>query len=233
MSKKPNSLSVFMSPQETANGFVFLLFNYFILPVLLQLLNGLLPVPLRSAVLNVLYYLIQFAVAVCTFHRFLRRSLEAAGQRFWKFLLISVLGFSGYFVSSQLLGLGIRTLFPGFSNVNDASLAAMAQGDLLLIAVGTVLLVPAAEECFFRGLLFGWLHGKNRFLSYVVSTAAFAAIHVMGYLGVYDAVTLLLCFVQYLPAGLFLAWACEKAGSIFAPILIHTAVNAIAVFTLR
>lgn len=233
MSKKTTNLSVFMTAQESANGFVFLIFNFFVLPVLLQLLAGLLPTPLRSAKLNFIYYIIQFAVAVGTFRRFLLRSLEAAGSRFWNFLLAAISGFCGYFVSSELLSWVLRTLFPSFSNVNDAALAAMVQSDLILIAIGTVLLVPMAEECFFRGLIFGRLHERSRILAYAVSTAAFGAIHVMGYIGAHDPITLLLCFLQYIPAGLCLAWACEKADSIFAPILIHTAVNAIAVFTPR
>ena len=38
-----------------------------------------------------------------------------------------------------------------------------------------------------------------------------------------------MAFLQYLPAGLCLAWAYTKADTIFAPILIHAAVNAVSI----
>ena len=58
-------------------------------------------------------------------------------------------------------------------------------------------------------------------------------IHVMGYIGQFDWLTLVLCFLQYIPAGLWLAWAYEKSDSIFAPMLIHTAINAIGIYAMR
>ena len=84
-----------------------------------------------------------------------------------------------------------------------------------------------------RGLVFGALHPRSRMLAYIVSTLFFSFIHVMGYIGSFSASVLLLCFLQYIPAGVMLAWAYEYSGSILAPILIHTAVNAIAIFSVR
>ena len=55
----------------------------------------------------------------------------------------------------------------------------------------------------------------------------------MGYLSAYPVHHLLLAFLQYLPAGLVLAWAYRKSGSIFSPILIHAAVNTLALLSLR
>ena len=42
-----------------------------------------------------------------------------------------------------------------------------------------------------------------------------------------------MCFVQYLPAGLMLAWSYEKSNTIVTPILIHTVINAIAIYSMR
>ena len=63
--------------------------------------------------------------------------------------------------------------------------------------------------------------------------AAFAAIHVLAYIGTESVTTLVLCFLQYLPAGLCLAWTYTKADNIFAPIVVHALVNAIAIGALR
>ena len=55
----------------------------------------------------------------------------------------------------------------------------------------------------------------------------------MNYVGVYSLPHLLLAYAQYIPAGLMLAWAYRKSGSIFAPMLIHATINAISLFSLR
>ena len=103
----------------------------------------------------------------------------------------------------------------------------------LLMLIGTVILVPPVEECLFRGLIFGLFHRRSRLAAYAVSSLLFCAIHVIGYIGYYEPLHLLLCFVQYLPAGLALGWAYEFSGSIYAPTLIHMAVNAIGILSMR
>ena len=45
--------------------------------------------------------------------------------------------------------------------------------------------------------------------------------------------TLVLCFIQYLPAGLCLAWTYTKADNIIAPVLVHGIINAIAIGLVR
>ena len=49
----------------------------------------------------------------------------------------------------------------------------------------------------------------------------------------FAVLTLILCFIQYLPAGLCLAWTYSKADNIFAPILVHALNNAIAIGLVR
>ena len=214
-------------------GWFYLLFEFFVLPGLLGLLNDLLPVPLPDAALNFLYFSINFVVILLIFHNFLKKSLETAGQKFWVFLQAVVLGFAAYWICGTALTYGITAVLPSFANVNDASIGTMAASHFWLMAIGTVLLVPVVEECLFRGLIFLELHSHSRLLAYCLSTICFGIIHVMSYIGTYDALTLMLCFIQYIPAGIWLAWAYEKADSIFAPILIHTAINAIGIYGLR
>ena len=99
---------------------------------------------------------------------------------------------------------------------------------MLLTALFTVFLAPLSEECLFRGLLFGQVLKKSRMGAYALSAVCFALIHVMGYLGTYTPLQLVLSLAQYLPAGLILARSFEKSGTIAVPILIHMTINAIS-----
>lgn len=232
MSKK-KKLRISMTQRETGLGWVYLVFELLLLPTLLRLLNSLLPVPLSGSVLNFIFFCLNFGFILGIFHSFLEKSLAAAGKNFWEFLQAVVLGFVAYWVVNAALGTLIAWVYPGFSNVNDQSIAAQASSHYVLMVIGTVILVPTVEEVLFRGLVFGSLHRRSRAWAYGLSTLVFCAIHVSSYIRGYEPKLLLLCFLQYVPAGLCLAWAYEKADSIFAPILIHTAVNAIGIYTLR
>ena len=66
-----------------------------------------------------------------------------------------------------------------------------------------------------------------------MSSLVFASIHVIGYIGLFDWQTLCLCLAQYLPAGIALAWAYEKADTIVAPILMHITINQIGMLAMR
>ena len=102
-----------------------------------------------------------------------------------------------------------------------------------MMAFTTVFLVPITEETLYRGLFFQGFQRKNRAFAYCLSTFVFAAIHIVSYIGRYDFMTLFLCFIQYLPAGITLAWAYEKADTIVAPILMHITINQIGTSVMR
>jgi len=48
-----------------------------------------------------------------------------------------------------------------------------------------------------------------------------------------DFGTIILCFLQYLPAGFALAWCYRRSGSIFASILVHMTVNQMGMLLMR
>ena len=232
MAKKKKSM-VTMTRSELALGWVWLVFEVALLPTLLNLLNSLLPVPLSAPYLNFVYYCVNCGFILGFFHKFLGRSLAAAGNGFWDFLQAAVLGFVGYWVATRGLSGLVELVFPGFANINDQSIAALAGSHYVLMVIGIVLLVPTAEEVLFRGVVFGSIRRRSRLWAYVVSVVLFAFVHISGYLAGGDWLRLVLSFVQYIPAGLFLAWSYEKADSIFAPIVIHTAINAIGIYAMR
>ena len=228
---KPAKLAVTLNSKEQLWGFLYLLFELFALPVLLDGLNSLLPAPLPAGWLNFLYFSLNFIFVVYLFRSFLRRSLIQTGKDMGKFLWVTALSFGVYYVCNLLLGIVIRLLAPDFANLNDGSIAMQIDSNATLMVIGTAIFVPIAEELLHRGLVFGCLYKKNPVAAYLFSAILFSAIHIMGYAGVYSLPHLAIAFVQYLPAGWILAWAYRKSGSIFSPILIHAMVNILALYS--
>ena len=70
-------------------------------------------------------------------------------------------------------------------------------------------------------------------LALLISMAVFSLMHIAGYVGIADWLTLFLCFFQYLPAGFALAWSYQRSGTILAPILVHMAVNQTGMLAMR
>ena len=213
-------------------GVRYLLFQLFVLPYFLDLLVTGLNLPIDSLRFNLLYYTINFAVLVGIFWRFLQASLQHALENLGQVLIPTAICFLAYRLSSTLLDLGIHWLFPDFDNVNDVNITAMAQGQLPMWGFAAILLVPPAEELIFRGALFGGLYSKNKILAWVVSVVGFCLLHVMGYVGYYPWDVLLISAVQYLPAGICFAAAYRYSGNIFSSILIHAALNFIALLSM-
>jgi len=107
----------------------------------------------------------------------------------------------------------------GGSTSEVAGLSPAARG---LVVLGSVVLVPAAEELLFRGFLLTWL--RRRFPSSragavaaaLVSAVIFAACHVAPPVMAYVFVL-----------GLVLAWARMRFDSLLPGFLLHAANNAL------
>ena len=226
-------LSISMSRREMTLGWLLMACQLLILPVAAVIINSLLPNPLTDTALNTLLFLADFILAILIFHRFLAASARHALRMPFRSLRFAALGLILYYIGSFLVGLVISSVSQDFSNVNDNAIFEMAQDNYFQIAICTVLLVPFTEELIYRGVIFRSLHSKSRLAAYVVSAAVFSLIHVAGYIGTASGTVLLLCFLQYIPAGLSLGWAYEKADSIWAPILMHMTVNQISISLMR
>lgn len=231
--RNKNGASPGLSPTEAVWGFGYWAFQLFLLPSILSAVNGILPNPLSGAEINFLFFLINFLVAILIFHAFLGRSFRQVTAHPAYFCQAVVLGLAAYLACSLLVERCIGMLDPGFHNANDASIAALGKGNFFLTALGTAAFVPLAEECFYRGLFFRHISGKSLWAAYLLSIAVFAAVHIVGFIGTYSPLEILLSFLQYLPAGLCLAWSLQKSGTIFAPILMHTIINAYGIFHMR
>ena len=231
--KRTYNIGANLSGRETFHGFVFLGFQLLLLPSLLDFVCQHTPVPLSDAEVNFLFYFVNFIAILLIFHDFLSRSLGHALHHFIDLCQAVILGFVAHQACRYAFTWMVQLFYPAFSNYNDQALTAMIQGNYLLMFIGTVILVPPVEECIYRGLIFRNLYPKSKWAAYIVSIFAFAAIHILGYINSYSALELLLAVLQYLPAGLCLAWAYTKADTIFAPILIHAAINFVSIHAMR
>lgn len=225
-STKPNR-------NETLSGGIYLAFMLIFLPLLLRLFNSLTGNTLSAGKLNFLYYFINFAAILPIFRRFLLQSLKDALKVPFPTIWLALLGYLGNTALSEILTVLLLVLFPRFANINDLNIALMLQEDFSLIAFGIVVLVPVVEETLFRGMIFRNLYDRSRVGAYLMSMCAFAAIHVVGYVGSVEPVYIVLSFLQYLPAGYCLCFAYHRSGTIISPILMHMIVNAVAVYSMR
>ncbi len=228
-----NKLSVPLTKTETATGWIYWAFQMFLLPLILAFMNRIIPKPLSEAKINFLFFGINFIFVTVILRHFLITSLKNMLKRPFFVLRFAFFGLLLYFLLNVVVNVAVGYIKPDFINQNDATLKSFYQENYAILGIGTVLLVPTVEESFYRGLVFQGLHKKSRILAYVVSVTVFSLIHIVGYIGVYDPLSFLLSFMQYLPAGIALAWAYEKADNIVAPILIHTTVNQIAISAMR
>ena len=171
--KRNRSLSACPTAQESVAGGVYFIFQLVLLPSILRWVNAQLSQPLTETELNFTYYLINFLATILIYHEFLGRSARQATQHLAYFCQAVVLGLAAYYACNFLTLRLIRLLVPGFTNYNDAVISAMSRSGRYLMVVSTVILVPPAEECVFRGLIFRNLYGKSRWVAYVVSILAF------------------------------------------------------------
>lgn len=230
---KYERLSNSLNQSEVMLGWAYLIFEVLVLPTLMHMANEFLHYPLGNAWLNFIYFCVNFVAVIVLFRQFLGKSVMSLGKNLFKTLKGAFLGFCVFYVSNQAMTELMNFLFPWFSNLNDQSVTNLLNLDFWPMLIGTVVLVPFTEEVLFRGLVFQSLYAKNRFLGYLISAGLFCAIHILGYIATSDTLTLVLCFIQYIPASLCLAWAHTEAGNIFAPILIHTVINAMGVMAVR
>ena len=223
-----------LSPNESVFGLIYFLLQLFVIPGILVVVNMMfLHNAMSEAVLNTIVFAINFAAVLLIFRKFLMKDLGFVIRYPWHVLRWAGVGFLVYMIGNTIMGLGITLIDPEFANINDASIMEMVQDNYGLMVLSTVVLVPIAEECFYRALIFRNLYDRSPVLADLVSMVIFSLAHVVGYIGLESFGTLILCFVQYLPAAFALAWAYRHSGSIFASVLIHMSVNQIGMLTMR
>ena len=226
-------LSVPMNRAETVLGIIYILIQLFVLPVIVSIVDLVFVLSLTDAEINFVCFAVNFICVTVIFRRYLISNFRVMLQDPAMTAAGCGLGFVLYFAATYMIGLLILSLDPDFANANDTSIAVMMDENSVLMSVGAVLLAPVIEELLYRGVVFGQLYRRWPIIAYIVSAAFFASLHVVGYIGSYAPMRLVLCFIQYLPASVVLAWVYVYTDTIFAPIMIHVIINAMGILTLR
>lgn len=225
-------LSVPMTRAEWVTGIFYILFQMLVLPILVMLADALFALNLNEAELNFVCFAINFIAVTVIFREYLFASAKVFFADPQKTLRSCGWGFLLHFGGTYVVTLLIVILEPGFANANDTSISGMVAQNMVLMAIGTIILAPVVEEILFRGVVFGMLYRKWPIAAYILSAAIFASLHVLNYIGMYSPLRLVLCFLQYLPASIALAWLYVRADTIFAPIILHVTINAIGILAM-
>ena len=222
-----------LTSNESLIGLIYYLLQLLVIPSLAVGVNFLLGNTMSESVLNVICFAINFVAVLIIFRKFLLANWQPVRTSPWNVLRCAGAGFLMYFAGNALFSLLSTAIDPEFANLNDAAISMMAESNFGLMTIGTVILVPIAEECFYRGLIFRGIYDRSPFLAYFLSMVIFSLAHVLGYVALADFGTLMLCFLQYLPAGFALAWSYRASGSIYASVLIHMTVNQMGMLLMR
>lgn len=210
-------------------GWIWLPIHIFALPVLLSLYVSVNPEELTEAGANLVYYAFSALVLLIVMFRYWKGGFETFLDRPGRCLLAMVLGFAANYALSLVISLPlVLILGEDLVNPNNEAVMDAAAREMGTIKAVTIFLAPVVEETLFRGVVFGSIRPKRRILAYVVSAALFCLLHVWQYVLVYGDAALLLYALQYIPASIAFAWCYERCGSIWAPILLHMALNAMS-----
>lgn len=227
--------AAYMTAGEQIAGTVFFVIYLLVLPFattpLFDLAERLLGTTISPGLRNALYYYILFALTLIIFHGFLSRTTRqfldnpGAAVRLLAVGLVALYGLNELVYRLGALVTVSRT------NLNDTTISAqMADAPRTTILI-VVFLAPFVEEVLFRGLVFGNLRGKSRWLGYAVSCALFALLHVWQFAVVNHDITYFLLMVQYLVPGLVLCWVYDRSGTLWTSIGVHAAANALSIWS--
>ena len=228
--------TTYMTYGEQIAGVVFFVIYLLVLPFvttpLFDLAERLLAVSISSAMRNMLYYYILFAVTIIIFHGFLARTSRHLMDNLGGACKTAAAGLVGLYGLNELVYRLTNLIFTNRTNLNDTTISAQIDDAPHMTLLIVIFLAPFVEEVLFRGLVFGNLKSRSRALAYVVSCLLFALLHVWQFAVVKQDVTYFLLMIQYLVPGLVLAWAYDHSGTLWASIGLHAAANALSVWAM-
>lgn len=219
-------------PQRIA-GYIYLPFHIILFPLFVGMLAVYLPSGLSDLTENIVYYGLGFAFCLIFMWGYLRMNFDILLDNLRKNILVFILACTIFYLLSYLAaGIMLEILGDQFTNPNNAAVVDLAGKSPRAVIALTVLIAPVVEETLFRGVVFGALRTKNRFLAFAVSIALFAFYHVWQYALSSMDWKLLIYIIEYIPAGYALAWLYEKTDCIWLPIFLHMTVNLITMTAL-
>jgi membrane protease YdiL (CAAX protease family) len=120
-------------------------------------------------------------------------------------------------VLAAVAAIGLEAI--GFIQEAGVADSVLARGDPTVVLVAFIIVAPAAEELFFRGVVYNaWLRERGPRVALYGSAALFALIH-----------TSLFAVVPIFALGVALALVYRRTGSLLAAMAMHAGFNAISV----
>lgn len=218
-----------MSRTQRILGWIWLPMYLLVVPLLVEAYNYANPGALTEGTANLAAYGVSAVVLGLIMFRYWRADFEALLDKPGRSLFSALLALAVNYALSMAVTLLLYALIGDeLENPNNAAMVNIAQTDYGTIKATAVFLAPIVEETMFRGLIFGSIRRKHRILAYVVSTLAFCLLHVWQYIAITGDLTLLIYTLQYIPSAVAFAYCYERSGSIWAPILLHIILNAMA-----
>jgi membrane protease YdiL (CAAX protease family) len=222
-----------MVKSEKVLGWVYIPVHAILLPWLLAYLYQHLltdmDVVFKTPNINLVYYIISFSFLLIFLFRFLKNSFSDLLDNLIGSLKAILLGYLFNIVLTYALSQLMSLVLNEQLNPNTQEIINQTKLNANVMIAVAVLFAPVVEETLFRGVIFGTIHKKSRILAYAVSTLLFSVYHLWHYfIGGFEP-SMLLYLLQYIPASLALAWCYEKSSSIWAPIVMHAAVNFISI----
>jgi len=211
-----------MERTERIAGWVWLPVHSFALTLFVSMVEKALHTQGTAVETDLIFYGISLAYVVLLMFRYLKKSCSLLWEHRKDALRAVVMGYAGYYVLFTLVQLVLNALAPEWS----FSEKKLNPGEMKLVAL---LLAPVVEEVLFRGVAFGSIRSKNRILAYLVSVVLFAVCSNWTILLSGSVKESLWQMLRYVPSGLALAWCYEESKSIWAPVLLHIAINFVTV----
>ena len=222
-----------MTKTEGVIGWVYVFVHVFAMTYILSALNTYvfpaMGFQLNNGYLNLLYYGIGFVFLLTTLFKFMKQSFADLCSNVLDTLIGVGAGYILYILLSYAVNSFLGLFLTDLTNPNSSAVATETRlNPNTMLAIG-VLLAPIVEEILFRGVVFGTLRKKSRLLAYAVSSVLFSIYHLWSYLIYSFNPVLLLFLVQYVPAGIVLAWSYERGRNVWCPVFLHMLINYISI----
>jgi uncharacterized protein len=230
----PKTSPMSLTSGEKSAGLVFFILYLIVFPFLVgqiySALETLLDTLISDALGSAIYYYLLFAATVVIFHTLLAKSSRELVRNLDRVVKVCAVALIAFYGLNELVYRLFSLAFGDMTNLNNVSIASQVQASPHVMILIIVFLCPVIEETLFRGLVFGGLHEHSRFIAYAASCLLFALLHVWQYALLGHDVSYFLLTIQYLVPGLVFAWAYERTGTLWTPIIAHICVNALSIF---
>lgn len=218
-----------MKRSERIMGCVCILIHAVVLPEILAFLLGIYAPGITAPYYMLVFNTSCFLLILIVMFRYLRESFSDFISGFWRAIQSVILGIVLYYALFWAVTIFLTSLMMT-ANPNTQAFYASLNKNFNVMLIVSVVLAPIVEEAMYRGALFGTIRQKSRLLAYLVSIMLFSLAHLWRFLLFGYSWDVLLLLLQYVPASIALAWCYERGGTIWAPILLHSAINLTALF---